>query len=73
VGQCLNGSMEEADGRGAAGEAGRRCGRPVRPGEGRRREVGDAPDMWAPPVGGCVGEREGGGRWWACGISGPDE
>jgi hypothetical protein len=54
-----------------AGEPGRRDGRrgrPARPGEGRRREVGDGADGWAP----SVGERERGGReghWWA--VCGP--
>jgi hypothetical protein len=54
-----------------AGEPGRRdCrrGRPARPGEGRRWEVGDGADGWAP----SVGERERGGReghWWA--VCGP--
>jgi hypothetical protein len=46
----------------AAGNAGRRRGRPavgVDRGEGRRREVGDDPDRWAPPVGDRVREREG--------------
>jgi hypothetical protein len=41
---------------------GRRRGRPVRPGEGRRREVGDAPDRWVPPVSERERERRGGGR-----------
>jgi cellulose synthase/poly-beta-1,6-N-acetylglucosamine synthase-like glycosyltransferase len=45
-------------------EAGRRRGRPARPGEGRRRKVGDAPDRWAPPVGERV--REGGEVGWRC-------
>jgi hypothetical protein len=51
---------------GKAGEAGRRRGRPAaaRPGE-EGLEVGDGPHRWAPPVGGCVREREGRGRWWA--------
>jgi hypothetical protein len=50
---------------------GRRRGRGGRGGrgEGRRWEVGDAPDRWAPPVGDRVRERErrGGGRWRAVG------
>jgi hypothetical protein len=33
-------------------------------GEGRRREVGDDPDRWAPPVGGRERE-ERAGLWWA--------
>jgi hypothetical protein len=81
VGRYLNGSMEEADGRGAAEEAGRRRGRlgcgAAGPGKGRRRpEVEDSPDRWVPPV----GEREreerkrwaggfnwAGRNWWAAG------
>jgi hypothetical protein len=46
----------------AAGNTGRRRGRPAAGaarGEGRRREVGDDPDRWAPPVGDRVREREG--------------
>jgi hypothetical protein len=48
------------------GEAGRRRGKPAAARCGqpwRRPEVGDGPDRWAPPVGGC--ERE---RWWEAGV-----
>jgi hypothetical protein len=48
--------MEEADGRGAAGEAGKAGGGAGKKG-GRRPEEGDGPDRWAPPVGGCERER----------------
>jgi hypothetical protein len=80
VGECsgsIYGAVEEADGRGEAGRrrgkpAAARCGQPW-----RRPEVGDGPDRWAPPVGGCVREgREGGGRWratWAGSELGRDE
>jgi hypothetical protein len=37
-------------------------------GEGRRREVGDDPDRWAPPVGERERE-ERAGLWWA--VCGP--
>jgi hypothetical protein len=42
----------------AAGEAVRSGGCAGKKG-GRRPEEGDGPDRWAPPVGGCVREREG--------------
>jgi hypothetical protein len=64
--------------RGKAGEAGRRRGRPAaaRPGE-EGLEVGDGPDRWAPPVGGCVRERgreagAGGPAWAESGELGRD-
>jgi hypothetical protein len=58
--------MEEADGRGAAGEAGRRRGRlgcgAAGPRRGRRQpKVEDSPDRWVPPVG--EREREERKRW----------
>jgi hypothetical protein len=43
-----------------AGDVGGR--RPAWLGRRERPEVGDGPDRWAPPVGGCVREREGGKR-----------
>jgi hypothetical protein len=50
VGRRLNGSMEEADGRGAAGEAGK-AGGGAAVGRGEAAlEVGDGPDGWAPSV-----------------------
>jgi hypothetical protein len=52
-----------------AGEAAPGCGRRRGRGEegGGRLEVGDGPDRWAPPVGGCVREREAGALAGCCG------
>jgi hypothetical protein len=50
------------------GEAALGCG--SRRGEergGARPEVGDGPDRWAPPVGGCVRGREAGALAGCCG------
>jgi hypothetical protein len=52
---------------------GRRRGRPAAGaarGERRRREVGDDPDRWAPPVGDRVREREEGRGSGPCGPEG---
>jgi hypothetical protein len=57
-----------------AGREGRRGNRPAAhccAEQGRALGVGDDPDRWAPPVGGCVreGGREAGrGRRWAGGT-----
>jgi hypothetical protein len=61
VGRRLNGSLEEADGRRAAGEAGK-AGGGAAVGRGEvALEVGDGPDGWAPSVGEREGERKGSG------------
>jgi hypothetical protein len=45
--------------------------RPARTWGGRGwPEVGDGPDRWAPPVGGCVREREGSGAYGPAGEMG---
>jgi hypothetical protein len=53
--------------RGGAGDG--RRGRGEEKGGGRL-EVGDGPDRWAPPVGGCVKEREGSGAYGPAGAMG---
>jgi hypothetical protein len=53
--------------RGGAGDG--RRGRGEEKGGGRL-EVGDDPDRWAPPVGGCVREREGSGAYGPAGEMG---
>jgi hypothetical protein len=59
------GAVEEAEGRGEPGRRRRGAGAGGRCGDGARPEVGDGPDRWAPPVGGCEGEEE----CWAAGQS----
>jgi hypothetical protein len=51
--------VEEADGRGEPGRRDGDAGGGAAVGRKGRPEVGDDPDRWAPPVGGCVREREG--------------
>jgi hypothetical protein len=58
VGRCLNGVVEEADGRGEPGRRDGGAGGGAAVGRKGRSEVGDDPDRWAPPVGGCVRGRE---------------
>jgi hypothetical protein len=62
VGRCLNGVVEEADGRGEPGRRDGGAGGGGAVGWTGRPVVGDDPDRWAPPVGGCERERSGAGR-----------
>jgi hypothetical protein len=57
VRQLLDGVVEEADGRGAAGMRDGGVGDRRPRDQGRRAGGWRRPDRWAPPVGGCVRER----------------